>query len=115
MDRVRAVGSARAVLVAVSEPLPLAQLFASAGFAPLLAFDSDQIVEFARTTEVVVADDFVDPDGRMLQQAGTLQDTIRVFVTEPHRLAPAGVYVTVLAVVPPGQRPSLPITLLSLR
>ena len=115
MDRVRAVGSARAVLLAVSEPLPLAELFARAGFAPLLAFDCDQIVEFARTTEVVVADDFVDPDGRMLQQAGTLQDTIRVFVTEPHRPAPADVHAIVSADLPPDEVLSRALTLLALR
>src|SRR5256885_15683882 len=111
MDRVRAVGSARAVLVAVSEPLPLAQLFASAGFAPLLAFDCDQIVEFARTTEVVVADDFVDPYGRMLQQAGTLQDTIRVLVTEPHRLASDGVHAVLSTGHPPYELPLPGLTL----
>jgi two-component system response regulator RegX3 len=115
MDRVRAVASARAVLLAVSEPIPLAQLFANAGFAPLLAFDSVQIVEFARTAEVVVADDFIDPDGRMLQQAGTLQDTIRVFVTEPQRLAPADVHAIVSADLPPEEVLSRALTLLALR
>ncbi len=114
MDRVRAVGSARGVLVAVAEPLPLANLFANAGFAPLLAFTSDQIIDFARTAEVVVTDDSIDPDGRMLQQAGTLQDTIRVFVTEPHRLAPPDVH----AIVPPDvpdEVLSRALTLLALR
>jgi two-component system response regulator RegX3 len=115
MDRVRTVCSARAVLLAVSEPIPLAQLFATAGFAPMIAFDSSQIVEFARTTEVIVADDFIDPDGRMLQQAGTLQDTIRVFVTEPHRPAPPDVHAIVSADLPPDEVLSRALTLLALR
>jgi DNA-binding winged helix-turn-helix (wHTH) protein len=115
MDRVRAVGSARGVLVAVGDPIPLAYLFANAGFAPLLAFRSDQIVDFARTAEVVVTDDSVDPDGRMLQQAGTLQDTIRVFVTEPHRLAPPDVHAIVPPDLPPEEVLSRALTLLALR
>ncbi len=94
MDRARAVGSARTVLLAVSEPraLRFARAFANEGFAVMLAFERAQILDFARVSDVVIADDSVDPIGDVLQQAGSPHDTIRMFITESHRSAPPDVH-----------------------
>ncbi len=105
MERLRAIGATRAVLVAVSESqaLELARHFADAGFAPMLAFDRDQIIEFGRATDVIVADDVIDPDGCMLQQAGSAEDTIRMFVTEPYRHLPRDVHTLIPRDVPAAE------------
>lgn len=93
----------RAAVLAVPDEMliDLARLFANAGFAPLLAFDAQQVVDFATRCEVVIVDDTVDPDGRMLQRAGSADNTIRVLVTDTHTRVPADVH----AVVPPGLPP----------
>jgi DNA-binding winged helix-turn-helix (wHTH) protein len=117
MERLRAFGAARAVLFAVSrrEVFDLARLFANAGFAPMLAFERAQIIDFARFSDLVVADDRVDPDGVALQQAGSPQDTIRIFVTEPHRPAPADVHALVPPDLPPHELLARAQSLLTLR
>lgn len=116
MERLRAIAT-RAVLLAVSESqaLELARHFADAGFVPMLAFDREQILEFARATDLIVADDLIDPDACMLQQAGNPEDTIRMFVTEPHRHAPAEVHALVPPDVPAAEVLARAQTLLTLR
>ena len=116
-ERLRAIGAARAVLLAVSErrTVGLAKMFANAGFAPMLAFDRDQIVVFAQGADVIIADDVIDPGGRVLQSAGSTHDTIRVFVTDPHGPAPPDVHAIVPPDLPPDEVFARVQTLLSLR
>jgi DNA-binding winged helix-turn-helix (wHTH) protein len=117
MEPLRAIGATRGVLLAVSESqvLALARHFAEAGFVPMLAFDRQQIVEFARATDLVIADDVVDPDACMLQEAGNAEDTIRMFITEPHRHAPAEVHALVPPELPAAEVLARAQTLLTLR
>jgi DNA-binding winged helix-turn-helix (wHTH) protein len=116
-ERLRAIGAARAVLLAVNERrvVGLAQIFANAGFAPMLAFDRDQIVAFAHGADVVIADDAVDPGGRVLQSAGVAHDTIRIFFTDPHGHAPPEVHALIPPDLPAEEVFARAQTLLSLR
>ena len=97
MERLRAIESRRVVLLAVSEEraIDFARSFADAGFVPTIAFDREQLARFGQRVELIVADDSIDPDGETLQRTGSPEDTIRVFVTEPHRHAPDDVHALV--------------------
>ena len=105
------------VVVALGRPsmVEVARAFAAAGFAPVVAFDADQIAALAVTADIVIADDTIDPGGRTLRDAGGVGTPVKVFVADSHRDVPAEIHAVIPPDLAPGEVLARTRTLLDLR
>jgi DNA-binding winged helix-turn-helix (wHTH) protein len=88
------------VLVGVASPsqsVEIARAFGAAGLLPTVAYDADQLCEFARRDNfrlAVTASD-LDPGARLLTQLGASAVSVRVYLAAPHEMVPPDVHAVV--------------------
>ncbi len=76
----------------------LALAFADVGFVPAIAFTGEQMREFsdARSFDIIVADERLDPGAQCLVSCGRVWDgAVRVYVGEPRDSMPAAVHAVI--------------------
>lgn len=94
-------GPLRSVLLATggdSLTGALAGAFADVGFVPAIAFTGDQMREFsdARSFDIIVADERLDPGATGLVSCGRVWDgAVRVYVGEPRGAMPPAVHAVI--------------------